>query len=154
MHDTSLPDQEMKRHHKKIRFFLRFRWLGAPLLISGLLLFFSVVSSLPQTHDYFLVLLGFGCSALGLTTFGISHDTAVAFMVVHYPNTKNLGGTAKRELEEDLAWDQARTLKLTPNPKTAIFVPFLALVLQSYVFFRLSCQFQIDLEQICRLPIF
>ena len=154
MHDTSLPDLEIKKHLKKIRFFLRFRWLGAPLLISGLLLFLSVLTSLPQTHDYFLVLLGFGCSALGLTTFGVSHDTAVAFMVASYPNTKDLDVKAQKELDEDLEWDQARTLKLTPNPKTAIFVPFLAIALQSYVFFRLSCQFQLDWDQVCRLPIF
>ena len=154
MHDISLPTMDSGKSQKKVKFFLRFRWIGAPMLVSGVLLFLSVLSSLPQTHDYFLVLLGFGCSALGLTTFGVSHDTAMAFMVEHHPNTQNFDPVAQRELHEDLNWDQARTLKLTPNPKTAIFVPFLALLLQSYVFFRLSCQFRPDLSSICQWPIF
>ena len=125
---------------QKSMFHLNFRWFGAPLFISGLILLGTVVFTWPVTHDHFALLLGFGCAMSGLTVFGVNHNTAMAFAVTTYPNIQELPKNVRLEIEEDLKWDKAKTLGLKANPKTAIFIPFLSIVLQSYVFVRLSCR--------------
>jgi hypothetical protein len=140
--------------NKKALFFLNFRWVGVPFLCTGVSLFISVFTTLPDTGDYFLVLLGFGCMALGLTTFGVSHDTAMAIVAEHYPNTSNFDPRTQKELEEDLKWDKAKTLSLKAHVKTAVAIPILAIIIQGYVFTRLSCDLKASFVDVCSWPIF
>lgn len=141
--------------NKKAMFFLRYRWIGVPILCTGILLFVSVLTLFSQTDgDYFLILLGFGCMALGLTSFGVSHDTAMALVAEHYPKTERFNSALKQEFSEDIHWNKAKTLSLSAHTKTAVVIPILALLVQGYVFVRLSCHIDsLFLEQ-CSWSLF
>lgn len=141
--------QSFTQDHQKAKLFLRLRWLGAPLLFSGIALFLSIITTVAQTQDYFLILLGFGSMALGLTTFGVNHDTAMALVANHHPNTSRFEASLQKEFEEDLRWDTAKTLSLKAHTKTALFVPILAVLLQGYVFTRLSCALHANFANVC-----
>ena len=110
---------------KKSLLHLRLRWLGYPLFFSGIILFCLVLTSFPLSHDYFSILLGFGSMGSGLTTFGVNHDTAMAYAVTQHPSTENLHPSVRKELEEDLGWNQASTLSLAATPKSAFGNPVL-----------------------------
>ncbi|MAA79194.1 MAG: hypothetical protein CL916_08025 [Deltaproteobacteria bacterium] len=149
------PIINFEASNQKAMFFLRYRWIGVPILCSGIMLFLSVLTMFPQTNgDYFLILLGFGCMALGLTSFGVSHDTAMALVAEHYPKTANFNSALQREFSEDIKWDKAKTLSLSAHTKTAMVIPLLALLVQSYVFIRLSCHVDSSFVNQCGWSIF
>lgn len=141
--------------NRKAMFFLRYRWIGVPILCTGVMLFLSVLTMFSQTDgDYFLVLLGFGCMALGLTSFGVSHDTAMALVAEHYPKTTSFGSALQREFSEDIKWNKAKTLSLSAHVKTAIIIPLLALLVQGYVYVRLYCHVDSSFVDQCSWSIF
>ena len=147
--------ESLEKSNKRALFFLRFRWVGVPILCVGILLFLSVLTMFQHTDgDYFLILLGFGCMALGLTSFGVSHDTAMAEVAIHYPKTASFDERVKKEFSEDLNWDKAKTLALSAHTKTAMVIPLLALLVQGYVFVRLSCHVNSFFAQQCSWSIF
>ena len=148
-------DTDIGSSNRKAMFFLRYRWIGVPILCTGVMLFISVLTMFSQTNgDYFLVLLGFGCMALGLTSFGVSHDTAMAIVAEHYPKTSNFNSTLQREFSEDIKWNKAKTLSLSTHTKTATIIPLLALLVQGYVFVRLSCHVDSSFLDQCSWPLF
>ena len=141
--------------HKKALLHLRLRWLGLPLFFSGLILFCLVLTSLPMSRDYFALLLGFGSAGSGLTIFGVNHDTAMAYAVSEYPDTEGLHPSLLSELEEDLEWNQASILSLTATPKSAFFIPVIAIAIQLWLFSRLSCHFGLNVVgELCKSPWF
>ena len=141
--------------NRKAMFFLRYRWIGVPILCTGILLFISVITMFSQTDsDYFLILLGFGCMALGLTSFGVSHDTAMALVAEHYPKTSDFHTSLQNEFSEDIHWNKAKTLALSAHTKTAIIIPMLALLVQVYVFIRLSCHVDSSFLKQCSWSLF
>ena len=119
---------------------------GFPLLISGVVIFLFALSTFPQTGDWFGCLLGVGCMLIALTSFGVNHDTAVAYCLLleKDPSGIVLNHTMRHEMEEDLSWDRAGTLALKANPKTAVVAPWLAIALQMYVVTRVCCKLGID----------
>ena len=135
----------VKSIREKAAFHFRYRWIGAPLFILGLLLFVTAFGSFARTHDWFVLLLSIGCAMLGLTSFGVNHDTAVAYSVElqEQAGFSALQGVMQQELEEDLNWDRSQTLSLKVHPKTAVMLPWLAIAIQSYVFLRLMCGWKI-----------
>ena len=148
-------DIDIKQSNRKAMFFLRYRWIGVPILLSGILLFFSVVTMFAKTDgDYFLILLGFGCMALGLTSFGVSHDTAMAIVAEHYPKTADFHAKLQHEFSEDIQWNKSKTLSLSAHTKTAVIIPLLALLVQGYVFVRLSCHIDTAFLKQCSWAIF
>ena len=143
---------------QKAAFHFRYRWIGFPLLLIGGCLFLFSLSSYRETHDWFVCLLGFGCTMLGLTSFGVNHDTGVAFALLAEKETDApLSSTMRLELDEDLSWDRSATLAIQPTPKTALLLPWFVIALQFYVFWRLMCvlEFQIvGKSDVCSSPIF
>ena len=87
--------------------------------------------------------------ALGLTSFGVSHDTAMAIVAEHYPKTSNFDPKVQSEFTEDINWDKAKTLSLGAHVKTAVLIPILALLVQGYVFLRLSCHIDSSFVEQC-----
>ena len=155
MENDQKADLDFGKSNRKAIFFLRYRWIGVPILCTGVLLFISVLTMFPQTNsDYFLVLLGFGCMALGLTSFGVSHDTAMAIVAEHYPKTARFNSALQREFSEDIKWDKAKTLSLSAHTKTAVVIPLLALLVQGYVFVRLYCHLDSSFVNQCSWSIF
>ena len=149
MSTIDMTEQHFTKDHNNAKLYIRLRWLGAPLLCTGIALFLSIITTVAHTQDYFLILLGVGSMALGLTTFGINHDTAMALVANHYPDTSRFDPILQKEFEEDLRWDTAKTLALKAHTKTGLLVPFLALLLQSYVFTRWSCGMDTNFATIC-----
>ena len=118
----------------------RYRWVGLPLLISGGCLFLFSLSAYRETQDWFVCLLGFGCTMLGLTSFGVNHDTAIAYSIeAEKSESSELTSTMRMELDEDLQWDRSATLAVQATPKTALILPWCVIALQFYVFWRLMC---------------
>lgn len=149
-----MEDNIQRLNIQKSMFHLKFRWFGAPLFFSGLVLLGTVIFTWPVTRDYLALLLGFGCAMSGLTVFGVNHNTAMAFAVTTYPNIQDLPQTLRAEVEEDLKWDKSKTLGIKANPKTSLFVPFLSILLQGYVFTRLSCRLQWQDFDVCSSVFF
>ena len=124
---------------EKAEFHLRVRWLGAPLFLVGVGIFLYEMATVTQSQDWFFLLLSIGCAMLGLTTFGVNHDTAVAIALQAKAKSEEvqLSSALKRELEEDLQRDRSGTMALVANEKTAVVVPFLAVLLQAIVLWRI-----------------
>ena len=147
-------EDTMQINIQRSMFHLKFRWFGAPLFLSGAVLLGMVIMTWPMTHDHFSLLLGFGCAMSGLTVFGVNHNTAMAFAVETYPKIQQLPQVLRLEVEEDLKWDKPKTLGLKAHPKTSLFIPFLSIFLQGYVFTRLSCRLQWQDFEVCSSTFF
>ena len=149
-----MEDNIQQINIQKSMFHLKFRWFGAPLFVSGLVLFGTAIFTWPVTHDYFSLLLGFGCAMSGLTVFGVNHNTSMAFAMTSYPDIQTLPKDLRFEVEEDLKWDKAKALSFKANPKTAMIIPFISVLLQGYVFVRLSCRLQWHVFEMCSSAFF
>ena len=91
----------------------------------------------------------------GLTVFGVNHDTAIAYAVSQHPSTDGLHPSVQQELEEDLNWNQASTLSLTANPKSAMVIPLIAVAIQLWLMARLSCHLGFRfVGELCQSPWF
>lgn len=113
------------------------RWSGAPLLISGVLLLLAAVVGALNGQSGFTVMLGlFGCG-LSLASFGANHEAAVA----HALRVRNAGGSLPErlaaDLDEELERDRSGTLGIRPSPRVALMLPLAAALVQSGVAWRL-----------------
>jgi hypothetical protein len=116
-------------HHFKLR------WIGAPLLCSGLLLLLQMLHFIRLGHPSWLLLLAAISSALALTSFGINHDTGVALAV----EAEQEGASfeehrlLEQELAEDMGYNSERTLELKPHRALSHLIPFVTCVIQLYL---------------------
>ena len=117
-------------------FHIRYRWVGLPLFFFGLVLLGMALLSVPQ-HGFLKVLLSMAGTGLGLASFGVNHDTGVAYavQVQSMSRTDLLSDSAREELEEDMRIARAETLSLRPARMAGIIVPWVSLSLQTYVAF-------------------
>ena len=111
----------------------RLRWVGAPLLATGVLLLLTagVRSFGPGPVGPALLAVG-GC-LLALTSFGVNHDSALAY-------TRDAGPAAdpalRLELDAALDKDRPGTLALRAAPAMGFVIPVLAVLVQSGVLLR------------------
>jgi hypothetical protein len=113
------------------------RWSGAPLLLSGVLLLLAALVGVIQGGSGFTAMLGlFGCG-LSLASFGANHESAVA----HSLKVRQAGGDLPErlaaDLDEEMKRDRDGTLSLRPSPRIALVLPFAAVLVQSGVAWRL-----------------
>ena len=109
---------------------IRFRWVGVPFLIIGVVLLFTAVQQYFRTGSFFPVLLGVACSLMGLTCFGVNHDTAIclAMQAHREDNTLKLSEQLQREMEDELARDRSKALSLQSNPIIAMILPIIVCI--------------------------
>ena len=111
----------------------RLRWVGAPLLATGVLVLLTagVRSFGPGPVGPALLAVG-GC-LLALTSFGVNHDSALAY-------TRDAGPAAdpalRLELDAALDKDRPGTLTLRAAPAMGFVIPVLAVLVQSGVLLR------------------
>jgi hypothetical protein len=117
-------------------FHIRYRWVGLPLFFFGLLLLGIALISFPQ-HGIFKVMLCLAGTGMALASFGVNHDTGVAYAVQLQSISRLdlLSPSAKLELEEDMRLDRSQTMALRPTRIAGLIVPWLSLSLQAYVAF-------------------
>ena len=122
---------------------IRLRWVGVPLLVSGLILFVIALQSFLGSGPFFPVLFGIACSLMGLTCFGVNHDTAIclAMEAQRDDDTLRFSPQLQQELEEELQRNRADALALQSNPKVGLFLPIFVVafqMLEGFILFGLS----------------
>lgn len=115
----------------------RMRWVGAPLLLSGLgVLVWSILWG-AAGRGWLSALLGLLGTGLGLASFGANHDTALALALRVRESGGALPDFLARELDAELETDRAGTMGLRPAPRVAMALPFFALAVQAFAAWRL-----------------
>lgn len=117
---------ERANHH------IQLRWIGVPFLLAGLFLLFTAFQQAVQGGSWFYVLLGVACSLMGLTCFGLNHDTAISLAVEGRKQDEDLvlSSQLEKELRIELERDKAGALGLQGNPKLALMLPLIVLAVQ------------------------
>lgn len=117
----------------------RWRWAGAPLLLSGAGLLMLAVAQLAQGGSFFTLGLCLFGTGLALASFGANHDTAIAMCVKATQTGARtaLPAPLLSELEEELQRDRAGTLGLKAVPRIALAMPFIAIAVQGFAGSRL-----------------
>ena len=114
---------------------LYFRWIGAFLLVSGVLLFLRHAFVTFEPSNLVKQIFILGSCMLAFASFGINHDTAVAYALRAREEGVALSEhpILEMELKEDLARDSAGTMSLKPHPVLSYVIPGVALLLQGYL---------------------
>jgi hypothetical protein len=113
----------------------RLRWLGAPLLLTGLLLAgWALFLSLGPGSGW-NVGIGMLGAGLSLATFGANHDTAMA--LAFRAREGGLPDALRTELESELERDREDLIGLRASPRVGLVMPVIALGLQAWLCSRL-----------------
>ncbi len=113
----------------------RLRWVGAPLLMTGVgLLGMGVYGSFFGGSLWTVALGAFG-TGLALASFGANHDAAMAF--AFQGRESDLPRALKDELAEELEGDRDAVLTLRPAPRVAMVIPWVAVAVQIWVAVRI-----------------
>ncbi len=121
-------------------FHARLRWVGAPLLLSGFVMLMWALTLAGRGGSLLTVMFGlFGCG-MALASFGANHDTALALAIRSRSGLGEppaLAPGLAREVADELEHDRAATMSLRASPRIAMALPLVALMVQSFVFWRL-----------------
>ena len=113
----------------------RMRWIGAPLLLTGLGLLIAAIYAALMAGSLLTVGLGmFGCG-LALASFGANHDTAMAIAFLNREG--GLPDSLAKELDEELKRDREGIVHGRPAPRVGMVIPVIALGVQLLVAYRL-----------------
>lgn len=133
--------QSAQQDASRARFHARLRWVGAPLLLSGVVLLCWGIASVMGGGSAAMVFVCLFGTGLGLASFGANHDTALALAL----RAREASGAEpvlvealSAELDEELEQDRGEVLGLRPSPRIAMVIPLVALVVQGFVLWRLS----------------
>jgi len=120
-------------------FHSRLRWVGAPLLISGVIILLWAVTNMIRGGSGWLVLVSMLGCGLSLASFGANHDTAMA-LALEARQTKGAPGlpeTLANELEEEMATDRAELMSLRPTQTIGKVIPLIAILIQAGILWQL-----------------
>lgn len=113
----------------------RLRWIGAPLLLTGLGLLIGAIYAALTAGSLLTVGLGmFGCG-LALAAFGANHDTAMAMAFTNREG--GLPESLSQELDEELERDREGIVHGRPAPRIGMVIPLIAVGIQLWVAYRL-----------------
>jgi hypothetical protein len=113
----------------------RLRWVGAPLLVSGVVLAGWAIHTSIGGGTLWNVGLGMLGAGLSLASFGANHDAAMAYAL--RSRDSGLSEKLRTELEEELERDRDEILDLKPAPKVGLVMPVIAVSLQAWLCTRL-----------------
>lgn len=106
------------------------RWIGAPLLVTGLGALFWALLGLAGGGPWLNVGLGLCGTALALASFGVNNDTALSLALQAQESRKDgpspLPAKLSAELSAELARDRAAVGELQGSPTMAFVMPLLA----------------------------
>ena len=117
------------------------RWVGAPLLITGLFGLGTALLGLAGGGPGANVMLGLFGTGLALASFGANNDTALALAMTAREASKGgqdpLPQPLLDELNGELARDRKGVLELKASPTVAMVLPLVAILVQAGLAFRL-----------------
>lgn len=114
----------------------RLRWIGAPLLLTGLLLVLLTVLQMVSGGPGWMVMLGLFGLGTALASFGANHDTAMAH-AVRVRLHANLPVPLRDEVNAELARDRNDVMGLRPSVMAGLVVPVVCICVQGFVAWRL-----------------
>ena len=128
---TDATVQRVQRH-------AHLRWIGAPLLLSGLgLLCYALFGVFVGGSGMTLGLSALG-TGMALASFGANHDTAMALAFqLQGSGDLSLPTGIRDELEEELERSRDAVIGLRASPRVAMVLPLVAVLVQAWVAFRL-----------------
>ena len=113
----------------------RLRWVGAPLLLSGVSLIAYAVYGWLTGGSGWTVAASFFGTGLALASFGANHDAAMGYALL--AQDAGLPPTLQDELEAELVRDRAGVMKVRPAPTIGMVMPVVAIGVQTFVLWRL-----------------
>ena len=122
----------VRQHQEKIQQAERhivYRWVGAPLFGFGCVWLILALQNAFNTGVWYPVMLGMASCLMGLTSFGINHDTAIqlALDVRREDPEVVFSASLHREVTEELSRDYAHALSISGHPTLAMVIPVITL---------------------------
>lgn len=115
-------------------FHARLRWVGAPLLLTGVGLLGKAVYDSFFLGPLWLAAVAALGTGLALASFGANHDTAMG--LAYRGREAGLPLDLKDELDAELEKDRDGVLALTPTPTIAKVIPVIAVCIQIFLVTR------------------
>ncbi len=109
----------------------KLRWLGAPLLLTGVGLLGKAIYDAFFLGPLWLAAVAALGAGLALASFGANHDTAMG--LAYQGREAGLPLDLKDELDAELERDREGVLALRPTPTIAKCIPFVAVCIQVFV---------------------
>lgn len=126
------PNVAAARRHAALR------WVGAPLLVTGLFGLLSALLGLAGGGPGLNVMLGLFGTGMALASFGANNDTALALALrARDSGTERLSPQLEAELNEELERDRKGVLELKASPTVAMVLPVVATAVQAGLAWRL-----------------
>jgi hypothetical protein len=124
---------------ERAELYMKIRWVGVPFFSLGVIWIFLALQHALQTGEYIVLMASTASCLMGLTCFGLNHDTAIemALQIREEDPSQPLGSQTERELKEEMARDMAQALAITGHPKLAFFIPVLTLSVHGLVVWML-----------------
>ena len=115
------------------------RWVGAPLLITGLFGLLSALLGLVGGGPGLNVMLGLFSTGMALASFGSNNDTALALALQARDGAPpaRLPASLEEELNAELERDRKAVLELKPAPTIAMVLPLITVAVQAGLAWRL-----------------
>lgn len=133
--------QSVSQDARQAAFHAKLRWVGAPLLLSGVVLLLWGLLSVLQGGPAWVIFLGMFGSGLGLASFGANHDTAMA-LALRARDAEGvdplLSDSLSEELSEELEHSRSEVLAMRPSPRIATVIPLVALMAQGLLVWQLA----------------
>ena len=132
MEDTQQIEKQALNH-------IRLRWIGAPFFTLGLVWLVLAFQQAVGGGAWFPVMFGFASSMMGLTCFGLNHDTAIqlALQVRSHQPEYVFEGPLQREVSEELNRDYANALALSGHPTLGKILPVITLMVHGLMVYLL-----------------
>jgi hypothetical protein len=114
---------------------LYLRWTGVLFLFSGALLLGLALRSISLGAPFWIFLLAIASCGLSLGSFGINHDTGIAYAFAAHQEGVSFDNhqLVELELKEDLAHNRAETMGLKPHQILSYVIPLLTVFLHLYL---------------------
>ena len=124
---------------KRAELYMKIRWVGVPFFVLGALWCTLAIQRAIQSGEYFVIMIATASCLMGLTCFGLNHDTGIQLAIELKENdpSQSLGAQTERELKEEMSRDVAQALAIKGHPKLAVVVPVLTLCVHALVMWML-----------------
>lgn len=130
--DLKILEQQAMKH-------IMLRWVGTPLFILGLFWLFTAFRMAVQNGTWYPVMIAFASSMMGLTCFGLNHDTAIELsMKIRSQDSEFVfQEPLQREVSEEVERDYANALALSGHPTLGIVLPVITVLVHGLVVYLL-----------------
>ena len=131
--------EEVQKIEQQAMNHIRLRWVGAPLFLIGLVWLVLAFKNAATAGIWFPVMIGFASSMMGLTCFGLNHDTAIqmALKIRSQQPEYVFNNPLQREVSEELNRDYANALTLSGHPTLGKILPVITLMVHGVMMYLL-----------------